>query len=137
MAGLTPYLHFDGTAREALTFYADVFGGTAVMHSFAEFGRSDGAPEAVAHGGLTDGPVQLYASDVAEGAPAFHSEGLMFSLLGTADPGTLERWFERLSEGGRVVDALQQRPWGASDGQVIDRFGVHWLVGFEDAAADG
>jgi PhnB protein len=26
---------------------------------------------------------------------------------------------------------LQSRPWGASDGQVIDRHGLHWLIGFE------
>jgi PhnB protein len=38
----------------------------------------------------------------------------------------------RLSEGGRVVDDLQVRPWGASDGQVVDRYGLHWLIGFED-----
>ena len=25
------------------------------------------------------------------------------------------------------------RPWGASDGQVIDRNGLHWLIGFEGA----
>ena len=37
-----------------------------------------------------------------------------------------------LSDGGRVVDDLQRRPWGASDGRVIDRYGVPWLVGFED-----
>ena len=31
----------------------------------------------------------------------------------------------------RVVDDLQKRPWGAWDGQVVDRFGLHWLIGFE------
>jgi PhnB protein len=30
------------------------------------------------------------------------------------------------------VDHLQKRPWGAFDGQVIDRFGLHWLVGYEN-----
>jgi PhnB protein len=45
----------------------------------------------------------------------------------------LRGWFARLSEGGSVVEALEERPWGASDGQVVDRFGVHWLIGFEDA----
>ena len=44
---------------------------------------------------------------------------------------TLRNWFSRLCEGGRVVDDLQTRPWGASDGQVIDRYGLHWLIGFE------
>jgi uncharacterized glyoxalase superfamily protein PhnB len=42
--------------------------------------------------------------------------------------------FLRLSEGGHVVDDLQQRPWDAWDGQVIDRYGLHWLIGFEDDA---
>jgi PhnB protein len=56
---------------------------------------------------------------------------MMLALLGTADPSTLRTWFARLSEGGRIVDGLQTRPWGASDGQVIDRYGLHWLIGFE------
>lgn len=75
MPGPTPYLHLDGTAREALSF------------------------------------------------------------LGGADPDTLRGWFAALSEGGTVVDALQRRPWGAFDGQVIDRFGLHWLIGYEEAEA--
>jgi len=33
--------------------------------------------------------------------------------------------------GRPVVDDLQRRPWGASDGQVIHRYGLHWLIGFE------
>jgi PhnB protein len=61
---------------------------------------------------------------------------MMFSLLGTADPSTLRRWFSRLSGDGRIVDDLEARPWGASDGQVIDRFGLHWLIGFEDGDTD-
>jgi len=28
------------------------------------------------------------------------------------------------------MDELQTRPWGASDGQVIDRYGLHWLIGY-------
>lgn len=136
MSGLTPYLHFAGTAREALDFYADIFGGSTELHTFSEFGRNDGSADSVAHGYLSGGPVLLYAADVGEGEPSLRTEGLMFSLLGTATAETLTNWFERLSEGGRVVDALRERPWGASDGQVIDRYGVHWLIGFEPEPAD-
>jgi PhnB protein len=132
MTGPTPYLSFPGTAREALSFYADVFGGAAQLHTFAEFNRTDGPGERVAHGYLVDAPVSLFASDVAGDEPAFQAQGLMLSLLGTSDPATLSTWFARLGEDGKVVDDLQQRPWGAFDGQVIDRYGVHWLVGFED-----
>ena len=126
-----PYLHFPGTAREALAFYARVFGGSVQLHSFADFNRTDGPGEAVAHGYLTDGPVELFAADVAGDQPPLRCEGLMLSLLGTADAATLKDWFSRLSEGGRVVDDLQVRPWGGSDGQIVDRFGLHWLIGFE------
>ncbi|MDM7856417.1 VOC family protein [Cellulomonas alba] len=132
----SPYLHLPGTAREALAFYARVFGGRAQVHTLAELGRTDGPADAVAHGYLVESPVELFAAD-AVGEPPFRSEGLMFALLGTSDPATLRGWFDGLADGGRVVDDLQRRPWGASDGQVVDRFGVHWLVGFEDDAPAG
>jgi PhnB protein len=137
MTSPTPYLHFAGDARQALSFYAGVFGGTAQLHTFAEFNRSDGPAEAIAHGYLADAPIELFASDTAGEQSAFSSQGLMFSLLGAADPPTLRRWFADLGEGGEVVDDLQQRPWGAFDGQVIDRFGLHWLIGFEESATSG
>lgn len=132
MTGPTPYIHFQGQARDALTFYASVFGGATQLHSFAEFSRTDGPADAIAHGYLVNSPVSLYGADVGGEEPAFHAEGLMLSLLGTAEPATLRQWFARLTEGGEVVDDLQHRAWGASDGQVIDRFGLHWLIGFED-----
>jgi PhnB protein len=58
----------------------------------------------------------------------------MLALLGAADPPTLRAWFGGLADGGNVVDDLQQRPWGDYDGQVIDRYGIHWLIGFADDA---
>ena len=131
MTGPTPYLHLPGTAREALTSYGALFGCSVQVHTLAEFGRTDGPAEAVAHGWLSDGPVALFAADVTGDQRPFRSEGLMLSLLGTASPDTLRAWFAGLAEGGRVVDDLQQRPWGAFDGQVVDRFGLHWLIGFE------
>jgi PhnB protein len=136
VAGLTPYIFFSGDAREALSFYAGVFGGETELHTFAEFGRSDGPDDAIAHGFLVDAPVALYGADVAGDEPAFRAQGLMLSLLGTADPVTLRGWFTRLADGGRIVDDLQVRQWGASDGQVIDRYGVHWLIGFEGEVGD-
>jgi PhnB protein len=137
MTSPSPYLHLPGTAREALTFYASVFGGRAQVHTLAEMGRTDGPADAVAHGYIVDGPVDLFAADATAADVPFRTEGLMFALLGTSDPATLAGWFDGLAEGGRVVDDLQRRPWGASDGQVVDRFGVHWLIGFEDGPAEG
>jgi PhnB protein len=132
MCAPKPYLHFPGTAREALTFYQGVFGGDLVLNTFGEFGRDDGPPEAIAHGMLS-GPVSLYAADARGGGEPFRSTGLMFSLLGTSSANGLRAWFDALAAGGTIREELEVRPWGASDGQVVDRFGVHWLVGFEEA----
>lgn len=133
MTDPTPYVHLPGTARDALTFYGDVFGCGVQVHTFAEFNRTDGPADAIAHGYLVEGPVALFAADVSGSEPALRCEGMMLSLFGTAAPATLRSWFSRLSEGGRVVEDLAARPWGASDGQVIDRHGLHWLIGFEGA----
>lgn len=135
MTDPTPYLLLPGTTRDALTFYGRVFGCEVRLHTFAEFNRTDGPGDAIAHGCLTEGPVALFAADVSGDQTAFRGDGMMLSLLGTAEPSTLRAWFSALSVGGRIVDDLQARPWGASDGQVIDRFGLHWLIGYEGDAA--
>jgi len=130
MAAPAPYIILPGTAREALTFYRDVFGGQLTLHTFGEFSREDGAAELIAHG-LLHGDVDLFAADAAPGEATVKVEGLMFSLLGAADPTTLHQWFDRLAERGTVLEPLEVRPWGAADGQVVDRFGVRWLLGYE------
>jgi PhnB protein len=126
------YLHLPGTAAEALEFYRGVFGGAVEQHTFAQFERTDGPGSAIAHGVLS-GAVDLYVSDAGTHDEAFSARGLMVALLGTAEPTTLRTWFAALAEGGEVVDDLQRRPWDASDGQVRDRYGVLWLIGYEHA----
>lgn len=130
MTAPTPYLSFDGGARGALGFYREVFGGELVLHTYADLGRTDGPGDRIAHGMLR-GPVELFASDAAPGEGVLELRGILFALLGTADPATLEGWFAALAEGGEVVDPLALKPWGDHDGQVRDRFGVTWLVGYE------
>lgn len=131
MPGLVPYLFFPGNAAEALTFYRDVFGGELSMFTYAQFSRVDGPDDAIAHGMLT-GSVELFAADAAGDEDAVHIVGASFSLLGAAEASTLTRWFDALAEGGTVADPLQKRPWGDYDGQVVDRYGIRWLIGFED-----
>src|ERR1700747_3396096 len=107
MADPTPYVHFPGTAREALTFYGEVFGCAVQLHTFAEFGRTDGPGDAIAHGYLAEAPVAVIVADAVGEEPAVRCQGMMLSLLGTAPPPTLRSWFSSLAESGRVVADLQ------------------------------
>uniref|UniRef100_A0A942SZD5 Glyoxalase/fosfomycin resistance/dioxygenase domain-containing protein n=1 Tax=Neobacillus citreus TaxID=2833578 RepID=A0A942SZD5_9BACI len=131
--GPAPYFILPGTARAALTHWADVFGGELRIATFADFQRTDGPPDSVAHGELV-GDVAVFAADAGQDDAPFSASGLLFSLLGASDPATLRRWFDELSRDGVVLDPLQQRPWGDRDGQVRDAFGVTWLIGFEASA---
>lgn len=58
------------------------------------------------------------------------SQGLVLALLGTTEEATMRGWFDELAVGGTVLSELAVRPWGDIDGQVEDRFGVRWLIGF-------
>lgn len=132
--GPAPYFQFDGTARQALERWQGVFGGEVRVATFAEFSRTDGPADAVAHGQLA-GEVALFAADAATGETPFRATGVLFSLLGAAEPDVLRGWFDDLATDGTVVDPLQQRPWGDWDGIVQDAFGVTWLIGFEAPTA--
>lgn len=130
---VTPYVNLPGTAAEALEFYRTVFSGELELHTFASFGRTDGPPDYIAHGVLR-GPIQLFISDAGDGDHPFQAQGLLFAVLGVGDPEQSTTWFAALSEHGVVIDPLQPRPWGAWDGQVRDRYGLTWLIGYNTKA---
>ena len=132
MSGLVPYLLFPGDAADALQQYAAIFGGELHMFTYAQAGRTDGPEDAIAHGMLLDGPIELAGADAATGEDSVAMSGMFLSLLGTADATTLTSWFDQLSAGGRVIDALQKRPWGDYDGTLVDRYGIRWLIGFQE-----
>ncbi len=84
---LNPYLNFPGTAREAMTFYQSVFGGTLEVMTFADAG-AEGVPDPqqVMHAYLesTSGYV-LMASDLPPGTE--HQPGSSISLRLSGDAG--------------------------------------------------
>ncbi len=131
MSGLIPYILFDGTARQALTDYQAIFGGKLFLHDYASAGRTDGPADAIAHG-MVIGDVEIAGSDAGDGESSVSMSGMFFSLLGAADPGTLSQWFDALAEGGSITDPLQKRPWGDYDGTVVDKYGITWLIGYQE-----
>ena len=128
---LNPYLNFSGRAREALDFYAGIFGGTPQILTFGQFGDPD-APIAdqVMHGYLgTDRGYALMVSDTPPDHPLTSGNDVSMSLSGGGeDADALRGYFEALADGGSVVTPLEKQMWGDEFGMLTDRFGVHWLV---------
>lgn len=126
---LTPYLNFDGTARQAMEFYASVFGGTLNLSTFADYGAANSAdPDRIMHAMLeTDAGYTIMAADVTSEMQYHPPAGFSMSLSGD-DGDALRGYFEQLSAGGMVTMPLAKQVWGDEFGMCTDRFGVSWLV---------
>ncbi|MFT4211922.1 MAG: VOC family protein [Microbacterium sp.] len=130
MALLTPYLHFSGDAREAMTFYASVFGGEPQFMTFGSGGMPGADPDAIMHSYLGADEIELMGSDLPadERFDAFRKNGNITLSLSGPDEARLTELWDALSAGGEITTPLAKAPWGASYGDFIDRFGIRWLV---------
>ena len=131
---LNPYITFDGNAREAMTFYESVFGGSLTVSTFGESGAADPAiADQVMHAMLeSDRGFTLMASDTPPGMAHQPGTNIAVSLSGD-DADDLRRWWAALSEGGTVTVPLEKQMWGDEFGACTDRFGVGWMVNITDA----
>lgn len=125
-ARLNPYLAFESQARPAMEFYASVFGGPLNLMTFGDMGGM-GMPEnqhhLVMHADLmVSDSVTLMGSD----QPGSDHINSAISLSGDED-AVLRGWWDALAEGGTVKNSLEAAPWGDVFGQLIDRFGIHWM----------
>ncbi|MCB0893792.1 MAG: VOC family protein [Nocardioidaceae bacterium] len=127
---LSPYLHFRGEARDAMTFYESVLGGKLEVMTFADMGGmgvGDDEIDLVMHSALTvSESVLLMAADVPR-----HMEGALANghvALSGDDVETLRGWFDGLADGGTVEMPFEKAPWGDWFGSVADRYGVSWMV---------
>ncbi|MEE6294554.1 VOC family protein [Georgenia wangjunii] len=131
---LNPYIHLDGTAREALEFYQRIFGGDVALNTYGELGSPD-APFAdkIMHGMLEgDDGFALMISDVPPGMEYEPGGNITISISGD-DASTLRRYWEELSAGASVSVPLEKQMWGDEFGQCRDKFGVAWMVNIEAA----
>ncbi|MCC2593702.1 VOC family protein [Tessaracoccus sp. OS52] len=131
---ITPYLQFDGDAREAMEFYHSVFGGELTMTTFGEgMGDTADAESAsrIMHASLYVEPgFHLMASDTAPGMPPARNGVYSLSSDGTnaADDEPLRGYWEKLAADGAIDMPMEVAPWGDAFGQVTDKFGISWFV---------
>ncbi|RDI22409.1 VOC family protein [Lentzea flaviverrucosa] len=125
---LNPYISFDGQARQAMEFYHSVFGGELKMNTFGEFGMQD-TPQAdqIMHAQLeTDLGYTIMAADTPPGMEYQSGSRITVSLSG--DEEVLRDYFTALADGGKVGTPLEKQMWGDEYGDLVDKFGVNWMV---------
>ena len=142
----TTHLNFRGDARAALDLYRSVFGGHAVINTYADFGTPSDAPGAdrVVFGLVAaDNGFRVMAYDVpgetagaiVGGTSTRRQNGTTvtdqaFFVSVTAD--TLDEargYWDGLADGSTILEPLAASAWSAGFGMLTDRFGVTWSVG--------
>lgn len=142
MASVNPYLNFKGNCEEAFTFYKSVFGGDfAYIGKFKDMPPMEGQPpmasedaDKVMHVSLPiSKETNLMGSDVTEGYCANVTMGTNFAVSINADSiEEADKLFNGLSAGGEVTMPMEKTFWGAYFGMFTDKFGISWMVNFDE-----
>lgn len=121
-----PYITFDGTAAQAMEYYASILGGTPQVLTFRHMGMD---VDGVMHSALeTPDGFHLFAGDHEEGMGAYEpGTNVQMSLSGDEND-RLRGFFDALAADGRVVVPLEKQMWGDEYGQLVDRFGIIWHI---------
>ncbi len=127
---LNPYLSFRDNARQAMQFYQSVFGGRLEMTTFGEAQASQDPAEdgKIMHAMLeAENGMTLMASDTPNSMEYLSGSQISISLSGDNE-AELRGYYQKLANGGTVIEPLEKAPWGDIFGMCTDRFGITWLV---------
>ncbi|WP_141434219.1 VOC family protein [Bacillus sp. 03113] len=132
------YLNFNGKCREAVEFYAQVFGtdepqimtfGEAPPHP--DFPLPEEAKNLVMHTRLNIDGSNVMFSDVFPGMPFIEGNNVTLAFI-NKDINEIKSIFHKLKEGGTVGMELQETFWSKLYGQVTDKFGIHWQLNYDN-----
>lgn len=128
---IEPYLFFEGRCEEAVEFYKKALGAEVLMmmrfKDSPDPNACAGVPEdKIMHASLRIGGSNVMASDGRCDEP-MRFEGFSLSLAVNTD-AEADKFFNALTQGGKVVMPLTKTFWSPRFGMVTDKFGVMWMV---------
>jgi len=125
---LIPAIGFQGNCDEAITYYKAALGAEVKTISYFR--------DAPADSGMDNLPPNfvMYSEVVIFGTTFVMTDGLekplqsfwMQAMFDSAEKVTAV--FNKLADGGEIVDPLAPQFWASLNGSVKDRFGVEWNV---------
>lgn len=138
VASVSTYLNFPGNTEEAFTFYKSVFGTDFVggIHHQGDMPLPEGAPEpSEADKRLVInvtlpilGGHILMGTDVPESRGKVNQGNNVHICLHPDTRAEADALFAALSQGGTVKQPLAEMFWGDYYGQLVDKFGVQWMI---------
>lgn len=141
MATVNVYLTFNGNCREAFDFYKSVFGGEyPYIGTFGEMPPAEGMEikeedlNKIMHVTLpVSAETILMGSDAGSDQASQLTMGNNFSISINAESREeADHLYTGLSAGGKTTMPLSDTFWGAYFGMFTDRFGINWMVNYDD-----
>jgi PhnB protein len=139
MATINPYIHFNGNAEEAFTFYKAAFGGEFSRIVRFKDMKFEGAPnfekeaDKIMHIELPIGNQSaLMGSDTPE-MMGKHNEQETRSkiVIRTESKEEADRIFNGLSQDGQIEMPISDSPWNTYFGMFRDKYGIEWMVEYD------
>jgi len=140
MAAVNPYLVFNGNCEEAFLFYQSVFGGEfPYLGKFKDMPPTEGCEavsaeegERIMHVSLPIGETVLMGSDSnSKSGDVAIGQNISISI-NAESRAEADKLFNGLSAGGKVFMPMNQTFWGAYFGMFTDKFGINWMVNFDE-----
>ncbi|MDB5055524.1 MAG: glyoxalase [Bacilli bacterium] len=131
------YLNFNGNTREAVEFYAQVFGtDKPQIMTFGEtppdpkFPLPEEAKNLVMHARLNIRGSNVMFSDVFPGMPFVAGNNISLSIS-SKNIDEIKALFNKLKEGGTVGMDLQETFWSKCYGSSKDKLGIEWQFNYD------
>lgn len=132
------YLNFNGNCREAVEFYAEVFGiENPQIMSFGEtpphpdFALPEEAKNLVMHARLNVLGSNVMFSDVFPGMPFVVGNNISLAIV-SKDLDEVKSLFDKLKVGGTVGMELQETFWSKCYGSLKDKLGIEWQFNYDN-----
>ena len=136
MTQINSYLTFNGNCKEAMDFYASCLGGELVLQTIGESPLADKMPpqmkKSVLHSTLTRGDLVLMGSDMVSEKGLVKGNAVSL-MLNCSSEEEIRSLYELLSKDGEATHPLEVSFWGALFGDLIDKYGNHWLLHFDQS----
>ena len=134
MTLINAYITFNGNCREAMNFYKDCLGGELTLQTIGESPLADKMPaqmkECILHASLVKESLVLMGSDMV-GEKGLIKGNSVSLAINCSSEEEIQLFYENLSAGGIKEHVLEESFWGATFGDLTDKYGNHWLLNFE------
>ncbi|CAH0228224.1 hypothetical protein SRABI96_02609 [Peribacillus sp. Bi96] len=128
----TPYLIFDRQAKDALSFYKEVFQAEVSdlqTYGEADFPTPEEANDLILHAKIQKNELLIMVSDTFPGNPLEFGNNVSL-VLECESEAEIQQLYDVMCEKGSSLMELQDTFWGAKYAKVKDQFGVQWDLNF-------